>query len=266
MFNGKYISIKSVLARIANYPFMDGLSQEDVALYLSEFLRKVGAPVAFVDKLKTIDITNSRGDLPKDLLYIRGSRVFCNGLVSSVDCADKCKDGFIALRYASDIYHSSYHCSDTLDTCDTNYDFTYSLNGGFIYTSFNTGQIQMSYKGLLLDEDGYPMIPDDVKVLEALKYYILWQYAEPSYFRKDIPKDIFQEIKQQYYFYVGAAQNSLNMPSPDQMKTLENGLIRMIRNTDWHEQGWKNFSYDERMTGVNRNSGANKGSVSNEYD
>ena len=254
MFNGNYISIKSILGTIVNYPFVEGIAKEDIALYLAEFLRKVGAPISFLDKIDTIDILNNKGDLPNDILYIRGTRVACDGLILSNNSTYNCdnKQGYISLKYASDIYHTGYHCTDTGDELDMNADFTYSLNGGRIFTSFKEGCIEMSYKGLMVDDQGFPMIPDDVKVIEALKYYILWKYAEPAYYRKDVPRDIYDDIKTQYAFYVGAAQNSLNMPSPDQMQTLQNGLIRLIRNTQWHEEGWRNFTKKEKMTGVNR--------------
>lgn len=248
MFNGKYVSIKSIMATLVKYPFIDNISSDDLGLYLSEFLRKVGAPLAFTDKVVTIEIKNNRGMLPCDLLYIRGTRaLFPN------DCNDCGNDEYIALAYASDIYHSSYHCSDTIDECNKYNDYTYSLNNGAIYTSFKEGEVQMSYRGLVVDEEGYPMLPDDVKVKEAFKYYVLMQYAEPAYFRKDIPKDIYYEIKQQYAWYIGAAQNSLNMPNSDQMQTLQNGIIRLLRNTNWQEDGWRTFAQKEYITGVNKN-------------
>ena len=37
------------------------------------------------------------------------------------------------------------------------------------------------------------------------------------------------------------------MPSPDQMKTLENGLIRLIKSSTQHETTWKRFQKKERF-------------------
>lgn len=238
MFNGKYISITSILSQILKYPFVEGLSKEDVAGFLAEFLRIVGAPIAFTDKVVELEVKNYRANIPKDLIYIKGIRYNC--------CNEENKDKYTPMRYASNIYHSGAHCSENINeqaNCTSNY--TYILNSQYIQTSEKDGFIQVAYQAIFTDSEGMPMIPDDSKIKQALKYFILWQYAEPAYYRKDVPRDIYHDIKQQYFWYIGAAQNSLNMPSPDQMKTLENGLIRLIKSSTQHETTWRNFDNKE---------------------
>jgi hypothetical protein len=56
----------------------------------------------------------------------------------------KSDDGFVLnvhWRYASDTFHSAYHQVGSPDFADkpTNYDWTYSLNNGMIYTNFGAG-------------------------------------------------------------------------------------------------------------------------------
>lgn len=241
MFNGKFISIGSILSNIMRYPFVEGIQKEDVAVYLSNFLRLVGAPITFNNLVKEIEIKNYRADIPSDMIYIKGIRYS--------DTKKDDKDEYTPMRYASDLYHSGRHCTENIaeQAACRDTDFTYILDEQYIKTSTKEGFIQIAYQAIQTDNEGLPMVPDDTKITEALKYYILWQYAEPAYYRKDVPKDIYNDIKTQYMWYVGAATNMLNMPSPDQMKTLENGIIRLIKSSTQHENVWRNFQRKERL-------------------
>lgn len=233
MNNTKYISIKTILYDISKYPFVEGIQAEDIAIYLNSLLSLVGSPFLFHKKYATINIVNSKGALPSDLIMIEGCRYKHSE-----------NDNYTALKYASDIYHSQYHVTNSPDlTCHS--DNSYSINNCAIYTSFSEGIVEMAYQGIIVDEEGLPMIPDNPSFKQALKYYILWQYSEPARYRGEVTRDIYEDIKQQYFWYVGQASNSFNMLTPDRAKSLENGLIRLFQNVDFHSTGWKTFNKKE---------------------
>lgn len=235
MSNTKYISIKSILYDITRYPFVENIQPEDIAIYLKTLLSLVGSPFNFDRKYANIEIKNNKGLLPCDLIMINGTRYKFND-----------NDKYTSLKYASDIFHSQYHISDSPDlTCDA--DNSYSINNNIIYTSFSEGILEMSYQGILVDDDGLPMIPDNESFKQALKYYILWQYTEPARYRNEVSRDVYEDIKQQYYWYVGQATNSFNMLTPDRAKSLENGLIRLFQNVDFHSTNWKDFNKKEHF-------------------
>lgn len=233
MNNSKYVSIKTILYDITRYPFVEGIQAEDIALYLNTLLSLVGSPFLFDKKYAEIEIVNNRAYLPCDLITIDGTRY-----------KHDTNDHYTALKYASDIYHSKYHLSDSPDlNCEA--DASYSINNGIIYTSFPTGTLEMAYQGIVTDEEGLPMIPDNPSFKQALKYYILWQYSEPARYRGEVTRDVYEDIKQQYFWYVGQASNSFNMLTPDRAKSLENGIIRLFQNIDFHSTGWQTFNKKE---------------------
>ena len=57
--------------------------------------------------------------------------------------------------------------------------------------------------------------------------------------RGTIPQGIYNSIEQKYYAYIGAASNSLEMLSPDQMESLANTLLRIVPNQHQYKDGWK---------------------------
>lgn len=235
MHNGKYVSIKSVLYEISRYPFVEGIQTEDIALYLTNLLSLVGSPFAFEKKYALLDIKNNKASIPTDLIRIDGTRYRTNN-----------EGGFFPLLYASDIYHSNI-LSDTCPDRDCVSNESYSVNNGCIYVSFKEGQIEIAYQGIATDEEGFPMIPDSVPFKQALKYYILWQYAEPARYRGEVSRDVYEDIKTQYFWYVGAAGNDLNMLTMDKMQSLQNGLLRLFQGMPNHLEGWKNFNVKEKF-------------------
>jgi hypothetical protein len=237
MHNGKYVSIKTILYDIARYPFVEGIQPEDIALYLNNLLALVGSPFAFEKKYKVITITDYRGALPCDLVRIDGTKYID---ATAVDV------GWRHLKYASNIYHSDILDNDCPDkTCTS--DESYSINNGLIYTSFKDGELNMAYQGIATDEEGFPMIPDSAAFKQALKYYVLLQYAEPARYRGNVPRDVYEDISKQYAWYVGAASNDLNMLSMDKAKSLENGIIRLFQSHDFHSEGWSTFNKKEKF-------------------
>jgi hypothetical protein len=51
-------------------------------------------------------------------------------------------------------------------------DLTYKIQGNFIYTSFEEGEIEVSYQAIATDEQGFPLIPDNSSFTRALELYI----------------------------------------------------------------------------------------------
>lgn len=107
MFNGNYISIDSVLGEVKSYPFTEGLTKREAAHSLVNLLQLVGSTMPLVRVYKDIEIVMHKGELPKDIMFLHGA----NNKGNSVD------NKGIAMRYASDIYHSVLHSDEAKEVC-----------------------------------------------------------------------------------------------------------------------------------------------------
>lgn len=220
--NTQYKSINSILSRVLNSPLIEGITEAQVAGYVADCMKLIGAPMAYEDKVATITIENNRGELPCDLLYIQQTRKYnpVSGALQS-------------MRYSSDTFHSAYHEVGSPDFSDlsNNYDNTYSLNNGVIYTSFKEGYLQQSYKGLKLDEDGLPMIPDNVKFELAIENYIKSQYYRIQWELGKISDKVLNKAEQEYQWYVGGANTTAQLMTIDQAETFRGAFTRILQNT-----------------------------------
>lgn len=280
MTNGKYIKIDVILADIADYPFMEGITKREAAHSLVTLLGLVGAVMPLERTYKTIEIKEHKGALPTNIMYIHGVN----------NRGTTCTSKGIPMRYATDIYNSALHSDALKAQCNGTYvcendvsnlyggqlvdlpevktigsegemnlqvwqasgslrseikDNSYSINGSSIDTSFACGYVEIAYDAIKTDSNNFPMIPDDKPFREAFKYYLLKKAVEPEFFRGNVTQMVYAEINKQYAWYVGGAGNSLNMPNPDQMQAMINGLVRILPRGENHQDGWKSFTRPE---------------------
>ena len=127
--------------------------------------------------------------------------------------------------------------------------YTYKINNGAIFTSFEKGFINMQYKAYPIDSEGFLMVPDDEKFRAALKYHIMYKLdfrrwrsnpASPGL------KALLNDSEQRRDFYVGAARNKAHIPSIDGMEAIKNQWLRSIPKINHHSDGFASMNKIER--------------------
>ena len=140
------VSLKVILDRLLRNSLLRDLQYEAVIDYTVDFFRVVGVPSIYEDKAYEAKIENYRAALPCD--FIEEIQV----LLSESPRATA--NTFYTARYATDTMHKHYNCLKI----NHNTDFTFSINNSYMFTSIEKGCVQMNYKAIPVDEEGYPMI------------------------------------------------------------------------------------------------------------
>lgn len=229
MMTGKTVSVGNILWKVLKQPIVQDLKYEDAAEYAIEYLRLIGAPLSFEDKVERIKLNNYKATLPSNLINLKG--------IQYSDC--EC-DGGIAMRYASDIYHT-----DINDCEPGGQEYTYITQSNVITTSMKDGWINISYSALATDEFGYPLIPDNESFKVALEYYIIHRTLEGLWSMGKITDKVFQYYEQKRHYYSAQATNSMTIKNMDQMETMFNAINRMILDVNPQETFYKNFGVKE---------------------
>ncbi|MBV1928397.1 MAG: hypothetical protein KUG81_02680 [Gammaproteobacteria bacterium] len=274
MVNGNFISLKKILWRVFNHPTTEELNFEDAAEYAIEAIKLIGAPLSFVDKVTVppLEIVNYKAALPPCILNIRGVKLL--GETRSLD---------VALRRATDIYHAAIPCNDSgfdadglatdlpttpyddsnqgvnadltatgeRDNRDQYHEFTYTAQGGVIQTSFKTGSVEVSYKSIATDEEGYPLIPDTQEVKLALEYYILFRFFEPIWLLGKMSDKAFQYIDQKKCWYLASANTAMQLAGGDHLESVMNSINRLIINDQAFSNFYKGSGEKERIKKYN---------------
>jgi hypothetical protein len=127
---------------------------------------------------------------------------------------------------------------------DLTYDYTYLIKPGYIQTNSKTGYIMMSYQAIPTDEDGYPLIPDDISFIEAIYWYI--SFIEAIYWyitmkllysewRSGRVRDaVYYDARRSWNYYSKQAYGNALMPNRDQLESIKNTWVRLVPNmTEW---------------------------------
>jgi hypothetical protein len=229
--NGKNVSIGNILWKVLKQPIVQDLKYEDAAEYAIEYLRLIGAALSFEDKVNRIKLSNYKGLLPANLINIRG-----------IEYTDSECDGGVAMRYASDIYHTDI---DNNRGCGNFQEYTYITQNNVITTSQKDGWINISYSAIATDEFGYPLIPDNESFKVGLEYYIIHRTLEGLWSMGKITDKVFQYYEQKRHYYSAQADGSMKIKNMDQMETMFNAINRLIIDVNPQQTFYKNFGVKE---------------------
>ncbi len=220
----RYISIKEVLDDLLDNPLLKDLTLERTINYTVNFIRIVGRPKAFVNKVTELNIEDYRALLPCDY-------------INMIQVKDAKTNN--VYRYTTDTFH--------LSNKDTSNDLTYKIQGQVIYTSNKQGTIEISYNAIPIDCDGYPMIIDNGSFKEALESYITKKRYRILFDTGQLNANVYNNICQEYSWLVGQAQSNLIMPSIDEMQSITNMWNTLIPRVTEHKYGFINNGSKETL-------------------
>lgn len=215
----RYIPLQVILDDLLHHPLLRDLTFERVVNYSIEFIRIVGCPRIFEEKTTTIKIENYCGKLPCDFHRMIQVRTCTCGRTTT-------------FRYSTDSFHMSddKHCNLP--------DLTYKIQGQMIFTSIKEGEIEIAYEAINVDEEGYPLIPENSSFIKALELYIKREHFTILFDLGKITPQVYNNTCQQYAWAVGQAQSELVKPSIDQMQAIANSWNTLIPRTTSHATGF----------------------------
>ena len=179
-------------------------------------------PTIFIEKTTELKIENYRAMLPCDfheMIQVRTNLEKCGHYISGV------------FRYSTDNFHMS-------DKTHESPDLTYKIQGRVIYTSIKDGTIEIAYRAIAVDDEGYPLIPDKSSFTRALELYIKKQCFTILFDLGKINQAVYQNVCQEYAWAVGQAQSDLIRPSIDEMQSITNALNTLIPMVNEHSKGF----------------------------
>jgi len=124
--------------------------------------------------------------------------------------------------------------------------YQYNINNGYIFTNFEKGFIEIVYTGFVIDEHGFPMIPEDQRYQEAVKWSLIRHLDYKKWRLGEISDKVFQYSDQQRDWYIASARSKASIPSLDKMESIKNMFLRSIPKVTDHDSYFKYTNVEER--------------------
>ena len=136
----------------------------------------------------------------------------------------------------------------TSSTTNTDFFPRYKLNNDYIFTNFKYGFIEMSYKAYPVDEMGMPMVPDNIKFIKAVEWYLISRIDYKRWRTTRNPSDekMWLYSDKEYLWYAQSARSAAHMPSLAMMESIKRMMLRSIPKINEFRAGFKNTSTQEQ--------------------
>ena len=258
---------------------------EDAIEWIGEALEHIGATTQFETKQCVLNIVEYKAVLPKCLYYINqvsssgitGSQVSnelsiikakindLNATLAANPNQDlnyqlrdlssrviilessyfKDPSTLTPLKYGTSTFAKDIHCNNCVNE-NASGDAWYIIENGYIKTSFKTGEVCMSYMAFPIDEDCYPLVPDDISYKEAMFWYIYKKLILLGYDRAINGID-YKLAEAQWKYYCTQARNAANYPDIAKYSSFMNQWTRLIPSINHHESDFSDLGTRETL-------------------
>lgn len=236
MQKANYVNTDHILDRFhSNYDFEDSIiNKAPMIEWIGNCLLKL--PEAYILITKVTDcnsendpcivIENFKGLLPCDFITLVGVR--------DADSEEQLKLSTDMFLLTKNPYYNEGLGKE------------YTIQNNYIYTNFEEGNLNLTYKALPLDANKKPLIPDSEDVIDCVVKFLARQIAFKLWNLNLLSPDKFQFMSGEFEMALRRAKNSLKTPSVDMMYNIANERNRIAMTTYQGDYGRRYTGFKSR--------------------
>lgn len=217
--NIKFTNIREILDNCMQHELLQDLTLEQTVGYVIKFNSIFNVPQLYNTKYATIKISEYRGELPCDLIAI-----------------NQVKDSLSNLAIKE--INGTFFNPNTIERA-------FKTQGQIVFTTFKEGEIEVSYRAIPVDEEGYPLILDNEKYKNALELYIKKDRFTKQFDLGKLHHSILQNTQQDYAWAAGQLQNELKTPSLSEWESISNAHNTLLQRDDMFVKGFESLGEKE---------------------
>jgi hypothetical protein len=277
-YSGNLTSIESVIERVHRDSGYETIDIGDVLEWTADLMKLLGIPASLVDKSTNgqddnydyIPVENYKALLPADLVYLIAIRkvvlnnnkdiigvypmienqdmFFSTSSTNQIFGAIVTEPFFKTVQINSEGEPEVVQITQENRRLTGNQTYQYKISGDVVFTNFENGALEIAYKGFPIDDNGFPMVPDDIKFIKALEWEIISNMDNTQWRLNPASPGLrarLNDSEQKRDWYVGAAKTKGVIPNISQMESLKNSWLRSIQKVDSFTNGFRTNNYPE---------------------
>ena len=252
-----YTTVEEILERL--YSKIDYDQEVDFGMFLewvADALDIIGTIPMYQECQIELEIENYRAKLPCNMIQIHS-------------VYDKRRGE--PLIASTGAFHPPLHIEPDTTVSDSNNfkAFTpfYAVKAGYIYPGYNEGEVIINYYSIPTDDHGYPLIPNDTKVKNAIVSYVAYKIGYRMYFKQTLPQVLFLQLEKDWCFDREIARHESIIPqSIDEWESWKNQVLKLIPEVNHHYTGLSGLARPEQRYNNNRGSRYSNNNFSNLTD
>lgn len=254
-------SVKRVLDKIHSLRINTNEFDRDIINWTGDALDHIGAAMQLELDHCMIPVQNYRGTLPKGLYTLEWVG-FGGAVNNDIWVSIPTTQGIEGLEYGLDdaiqqidlskIQPAYYRgtsvmmdvVSDRLLMQNLNNSVGFTITPGFLKFDQAQGYAYIIYKKFPLDDEGFPLIPDDASFVDACMWYSIMFLILAGLEFKNITYEV---AVSRWEMYCTQARNSGLVPDVPMAESYKNAFTRLIPTFNSYNTGFTNLHNQERL-------------------
>lgn len=226
--NRNTVSIKFILNKLLrDEPYIPELNLGDAIEWAGECINLLGINSLYVSDICKIDIKDYRGVFPSNFKKLEAIREV---------------DTNIALSETTRKFPKG-QSSDSIAINELDFD----IKENVIFTGFEKGTIECKILKYNLDEEGFPLIPDEERTINCIYWYIAQKVAWKQFAIGNMPQGIYDRIDQQASWYMGSARYKGKTPNKQKMQSIMDQQMQIVPNQFLYRHSFVNLENIENI-------------------
>jgi hypothetical protein len=211
----------------------------DAVEWAGEALEAIGSGPNYEPHTELLKVVNYTAHMPSNLMEINALKVNAQDVTSKV-----LSSYTIPLYYDGSVFPRGIHCDNCVNEYANVGEHRYVIRGNAIKVSYQTGYVCMSYKRFAVDENNWPLLPDDFSFKQAIYWYVFMKMMEGGMTHQHIS---YPKAEERWLHYAGQSADMSKMPDIAQMENFMNQWVRLIPNMSQFESGFSNLQSSEEL-------------------
>ena len=244
----KFISINEIIEGVyRDTAIYEELDIWDVIEWGGEALELIGAGLQYEELIAEVCVKDHRAPLPcnlhlSDSVSYRGSPLqLCDGTFGAISTTSTSTEQNIIDGKQVDKANFPQMGKNMGSHGDC-----YYINDNFIVTSFRAGCLLLAFRGIKVDHEGFPMIPDNISYKKAIKSYITMMLDRINWRKGSSPEAHYRDSQRDWEWYVKQARGAANMPNLNMMENIKTQWVKLKPNMTSASTFYTDLSSPER--------------------